>query len=411
MYSLPVKARTWPASTASLSLSIALRQLVGGEVVGVGAVEHEHEAHRVAHLREQGDLALEVGAGEQLVEAARPPWSAWRCRRCRSGRSARAPSSRGSCPMGGPEGRDQVLVRGWAPSALSSGWSQPSPIICAGHPVGEHHHVAPDRLAVAELVAHLGEELGVVVDVVGVVDLDAGALLEVLERRGLAALLGLGRRCRRGQLEMISFLARRTGPCSCTSAGSCSADGVPKSGEHARRRRSRMPASPAPLEHRASWRDLPAAVGARSAASSRPPGLLVCARSPVTSQNRRPDKGFSAETVNAAKRDPSYGARHGLPRSSGSTLATPTLEPHDERAWPRSRRPRPRGTTCSTTCPSRSSSSSSRTAAGRTPRSARSSGLSEAAVRQRVQRLVRQRGHADRRRHRPARARLRAGRR
>ena len=37
-----------------------------------------------------------------------------------------------------------------------------------GHPVGQHHQVAVDRLAVAELVAHLGEELGVVADVVGV---------------------------------------------------------------------------------------------------------------------------------------------------------------------------------------------------------------------------------------------------
>ena len=42
----------------------------------------------------------------------------------------------------------------------------------------------------------------------------------------------------------------------------------------------------------------------------------------------------------------------------------------------------------STTSPRPSSSSSSRTAAVRTPRSARRSGLSEAAVRQRVQRLV-----------------------
>ena len=56
------------------------------------------------------------------------------------------------------------------------------------HPVGEHEHVALDRLAGAELVLHLGEELGVVVDVVGVVDADAGGLRRRLdERRGLLA--------------------------------------------------------------------------------------------------------------------------------------------------------------------------------------------------------------------------------
>ena len=47
-----------------------------------------------------------------------------------------------------------------------------------GHPVGQHEHVALDGLAVAELVAHLGEELGVVVDVVGVLHRDAGPVLE-----------------------------------------------------------------------------------------------------------------------------------------------------------------------------------------------------------------------------------------
>ncbi len=36
---------------------------------GVGADDLEHEAHGVAHLGEQGDPALEVGAGDQLLEA------------------------------------------------------------------------------------------------------------------------------------------------------------------------------------------------------------------------------------------------------------------------------------------------------------------------------------------------------
>ena len=59
-----------------------------------------------------------------------------------------------------------------------------------GHPVGQHEHVALDGLAVAELVAHLGEELGVVVDVVGVLDGDAGL--------GLEHVAGVGRPVRPG---------------------------------------------------------------------------------------------------------------------------------------------------------------------------------------------------------------------
>ncbi len=52
-----------------------------------------------------------------------------------------------------------------------------------GHPVGHRDDVAADRLAGGELVAHLGEELGVVVDVGVVGDRDPGLLLELLERR------------------------------------------------------------------------------------------------------------------------------------------------------------------------------------------------------------------------------------
>ena len=58
-----------------------------------------------------------------------------------------------------------------------------------GHPVGEHDDVAADRLAVAELVLDLGEELVVVVDVGVVGDVDAGLLLERLERGSSACLL------------------------------------------------------------------------------------------------------------------------------------------------------------------------------------------------------------------------------
>ena len=46
-----------------------------------------------------------------------------------------------------------------------------------GHPVGEDHEVAPGVLARGELRLDLGEELVVVVDVLGVVDLDPGRLV------------------------------------------------------------------------------------------------------------------------------------------------------------------------------------------------------------------------------------------
>ena len=50
-----------------------------------------------------------------------------------------------------------------------------------GHVVGQHDDVAPDRLAVLELLADLPEELVVVVDVLEVLDVAAVLLVEGLE--------------------------------------------------------------------------------------------------------------------------------------------------------------------------------------------------------------------------------------
>ena len=57
------------------------------------------------------------------------------------------------------------------------------------HPVGQHEHVALDRLAAAELVLHLGEEVVVVGDVVGVRNADTAQLLEVIDSGGLRIFL------------------------------------------------------------------------------------------------------------------------------------------------------------------------------------------------------------------------------
>ena len=187
MYSLPVKRRTWPSLTACCSRSIALVPLGVGELARVGADDLEHEAHRVAHLGEQGDPALEVGAGEQLLEA--PHLAGLRGVVGDAGQAAlpRRVELEVGVPLLAAQRVDQVRVQ-VRDLGLVERLDPAEPDHPGRHPVGEHHHVALDRLAGAELVAHLGVELGVVVDVVGVVDGDAGALLEDVERRRLLLL-------------------------------------------------------------------------------------------------------------------------------------------------------------------------------------------------------------------------------
>ena len=68
---------------------------------------------------------------------------------------------------------------------LSSFSAQPFLIISDEVPVvvGQDDDVAVDRLAARERALDLPEERGVVVDVLGVVDVYAGLLLERVERR------------------------------------------------------------------------------------------------------------------------------------------------------------------------------------------------------------------------------------
>ena len=146
-----------------------------------------------------------------------------------------------------------------------------------GHPVGQHDHVALDRLARAELVAHLGEELGVVVDVVGVVDGDPGRSSNVLELVARpCARVDVGRPVGDDQL----LVARRRRPWPGTSAGSCSAAGGAEERQH---QRGELPTAergrtPAPLQNAAAGRPASVRHELRRHADSLRGGLALGAR-------------------------------------------------------------------------------------------------------------------------------------
>ena len=72
--------------------------------------------------------------------------------------------------------RDRGLVELLGPALLEH---QPEVAVV----VGQHDDVAVDRLPARERALDLPEERGVVVDVLDVVDVDAGLLLELVERR------------------------------------------------------------------------------------------------------------------------------------------------------------------------------------------------------------------------------------
>ncbi len=100
-----------------------------------------------------------------------------------------------SCPSSGCAGSSTRFASTLGRLLLSSFWSQPRLTIRPAIQSVEHEDVATGGLAVGELVADDAEELVVVVDVGDVVDLDAASLLERLEGRVdrdlLAALLDL----------------------------------------------------------------------------------------------------------------------------------------------------------------------------------------------------------------------------
>ena len=166
------------------------------------------------------DPALEVGAGEQLLEAAAPRRSSRRCRRCRSGRSATARGSRGRGPTAGSAAARSGWRARWGSwPCRASGSSRGSIIraaiqsvsIIMSRSIGSQ---APSWLRTLRV------ELGVVVDVVGVVDRDAGPVLEADWRRcrlGLLPRVDVGRPV--GDDQRL-VLGRQVGA-PCTTRRSC----------------------------------------------------------------------------------------------------------------------------------------------------------------------------------------------
>ena len=136
---------------------------------------------------------LRSGRVEQLGEALDLAGLRRRCRRCRSARSATA---RGTSQSRVPRRAAAARSGSRARFGTLAGVQRLDPAEAdhpGRHPVGQHDHVALDRLAGAELVLHLGVELGVVVDVVGVVDRDARSAPRRPAGRGRLAASG---RCR-----------------------------------------------------------------------------------------------------------------------------------------------------------------------------------------------------------------------
>ncbi len=184
--SFPVKPRIWPDSAASSDLLDGLHELVERRLLGVVAQRGRHHAHAVAHLGEHRDLALVVRIEEvvdrlrlalDLVLAVDDPGE------------ARLPRHRVLAL--GVEGRrlepvDQVLAR-VGQLGLVELLHVAQADHARGHPVGDHVDVAPARVAALVLLADLAEELGVVVDLLDVLDLGPVLLLELLE--GAAVLL------------------------------------------------------------------------------------------------------------------------------------------------------------------------------------------------------------------------------
>ena len=190
-----------------------------------------------------------------------------------------------SCPTAALQRLDQVLVQvgdlGGVELLEPAEADHPR-----GHPVGEHHDVAPGRLAVGELVAHHPEELGVVVDVVDVVDLDAGPRLEVLERVLVAP--SRPRRGRGASWRRAASWLEADSPSRSTSPGPALAAGVPKSGSTRGAADPERRRDPRPLSTRAHADAAPGRLDPASPTTRTP----LVSGSPRHAEPRS-DKGFS----------------------------------------------------------------------------------------------------------------------
>src|SRR5215207_267012 len=167
-----------------------LHELVDARLLRVVAQRGRHHADGVAHLGEHRHLALVVRV-EQVVH--RPGLALHLVLAVDDPRDARLPGHR-ILTLGVERGRleplDQVLVRvrhGGLVELLDVAEADHA----RRHPVGDHVDVAAAGVPLVVLLADLAEELGVVVDLLDVLDLGPVLLLEVLE--GAVVLLDIER--------------------------------------------------------------------------------------------------------------------------------------------------------------------------------------------------------------------------
>ena len=148
--------------------------------LGVDSVRLHHQRHGVAHLGEHLDLALVLRV-EQVADRVDVRGQ------LRVDDQARHPAlPRDGVLPARVEADVLEVVANVRLDVRDAGRVQVLDVAqvmhLLGHPVGHHDDAPPARLALGEQRLHLGEELLVVVDVLDVVDLDAGCLLEVRHR-------------------------------------------------------------------------------------------------------------------------------------------------------------------------------------------------------------------------------------
>src|SRR5215204_2463968 len=181
-----------------------LEELVDARGLGIRAHGGRDDPDGVTHLRQHRDLAL-VGRIEQVVHRLRLPLDLVLA--VDDPADARLPGH-GVLALGIEWRRlqrlDQVLVR-TRHRRLVEALDVSEPDHASRHPVGHDVDVATARVVLVVLLADLPEELGVVVDLLDVLDLGAVLLLKVLE--GAVVLLDVERPV--GDVERVADLALR----------------------------------------------------------------------------------------------------------------------------------------------------------------------------------------------------------
>ena len=164
----------WPESTASWTRSIAPVNVVVRDLRRVVAVRQHDEPDRVRHLAQHRHLALQLRVLEQLRRSTRDgAGQRPRSRRSRSCPTATAASTRGPGRRAGSPAR-RSGCRSSGSASLSSFCTQPLSTSSPGKRElsVEDDDVAVDPAPLRERALDLREVLGVVVDVLEVVDRD-----------------------------------------------------------------------------------------------------------------------------------------------------------------------------------------------------------------------------------------------